>query len=625
MGPSESRHPAKEAEFVSKQARELARDVLDVLMADDIGSMELLPQVLRGVAAHSDDAVPALAEAFEAEDPHRRVIAATLVLAAAAASPGKVVPRFKASAERIVVEALNGDDFPLQARACVFLMNARAPAAALPTLQRLREKANPVLATAAAAVLLATDLQDIQALKALTKALGSKVDSAACVAACALLQGRVGLERAIPKIGQILPRLGANEQYKILVTLKHSEDDASPFFAVARDILKDDKANPMVRWQAAALLGRMAQRKPVIPPLLRAVRCSDPRVAAGAVEGLQRSGDSSAETVSALAGLLSHENEHVRNHAATALKSLGVKAVSAIPAMIGRLEAEQDVDTCDLLIQALGATGDAAVPELKRFLQQPVTFRHEVFVKALALTGERGVRELVALVIDGDDRLGASIALVLGTLGKRSTAAVPALAERLDEADDNLAFYIVWFLYMCGPWAAPAIPALVRCICARDPREDEVGAWAERVLFGMRERAIPALEAARVNAPDSVRQRIEHTLKAFVGWKQETVTPLDGIDVRYLRQFEAVGNVLSKGPKSWAKILDLILDEHPEWKGVRGISARMLQLNVERVGTYLGGVRLTSHNKKSRQSGALTDGGIRWLAAIERYLKDRQQ
>jgi HEAT repeat protein len=615
--------PEKEAVFVSRRSRQLAQEILDGLMKDHRGMMDALPGILHEVATHAADSVPAIAEAFRAEDPHRRVIAASLVWTTAHVSPDNVLPQLRASAEQIVTDAIIGEDHSLRVRACVFLMNAGAPEAAIPTLRRLLRHSNAVLAATAAAVLFRTHSDDLGALRFLHETISSDIDLAAGIAAGALLRPGVHEEFAIPKVVEVLPRLGTEGQFHILNTLKYLSSDISPFFDVTSRLLNDENVSAAIRGQAAAVIGRMG-REPTrsIPLLLRAAGNPKPEVVAGAIEGLERSGDGSPETVSAFAKLLFHRNEIVRGNAANGLRALGSRAAPAIPALIQCLETETALGVCDLVMQALGATGSAAIPSLSGFIRRPVSLKHEAAIKALALTGDEGVEALATLAMEADDGLSASIALVLGTLGRRAEAAVPVFARMLDQADDNLSFYIVWYLYMCGPWAVRAVPALIRCICERGSTQDEIGAWAERVLFGLREQAIPALQTAMEDASENVRARIERTLAAFTGWKQETLTPLADIDLKLVRRFVAVGDVLAKerNATSWPDISEILLKDKQNKSERRGLKPRSLATNIGKLGKQLGDT-LTTHG--NQRKGTLTPEGRRWLEKARNYLREK--
>ncbi len=291
--------------------------------------------------------------------------------------------------------------------------------------------------------------------------------------------------------------------------------------------------------------------------------------------------------------------------------------------MIQRLGEERDMDVCERITEALVSIGEPAVADLIALVRKRDIVRAEFAVRALANIGTSAAETLASLLPTiTHERTRNILVAVLAEMGPGAAPAVPVLAQMLDETlDDQLALYVVMALWSCDA-AAPAIPALIRCLRARESGEDQIAILIGRTLAQLREQAIPALQDALTDAVGTERELIERTL-AILGISQsgkwaylEDMQCDDLIAI-----FIEVGDLLEEDAISWRKLSALIEEKEREGRlafADFGMSPNSLRNYVTDLGTKLG-CSLTTHGEKKK--GGLSDDGRRVLSNANAYLQ----
>jgi HEAT repeat protein len=161
----------------------------------------------------------------------------------------------------------------------------------------------------------------------------------------------------------------------------------------------------------------------------------------------------------------------VRTTAAWALRQIGPKAESAIPALIQALEDEDQGEAGArypvwvLASMALAETGPKAVPQLITALQS--TNAQVCRGAAVALYGigpeaKSAVPALTEVLKRDNVDLQRAAVSALGSIGPEAKAAVPTMIPLLDSEDFHTQYFTERALGAIGPEARSAVPALRR-------------------------------------------------------------------------------------------------------------------------------------------------------------------
>jgi len=249
----------------------------------------------------------------------------------------------------------------------------------------------------AAAVLAAiavcrADPFDLPAIRVMTSALGGDDEYACILAALGMLRANVGADDAMHVIEQKLPQLSDEAcQYKVLTQLKQLGTSVAPLFNCVRALLDNPDAEPIIRQQAASCLGHMTTgTTSALDVLLPKLGTSDWRLLVGVIKGLQATGHMPAQMVDSLIPLLTHQDKEMRGVAAAGIGYMGKAAGAAVPTLIERLGEEPNIEVCQMLTEALGNAGEAAVAPLTSIIVNGDRQRAELAMQALARTGEQG-------------------------------------------------------------------------------------------------------------------------------------------------------------------------------------------------------------------------------------------
>jgi HEAT repeat protein len=226
---------------------------------------------------------------------------------------------------------------------------------------------------------------------------------------------------------------------------------------ILANIVKNPKLQFSVRKDAIIALGKIGPAAaPALLPLLSHVH---PGVRQAAAKALGSAGVRGAKAIKALSGLLQDEDVEVRRTVVTALRSA---ERDALPALLEALkDADEEVQTRAIL--GLSRYGPEIVPVL---LKAYSACRADNRRYILQLLGEHGPAASEALplleeaLLHRDHELRRAAAVTLGKIGP---AALPALLRGLDKLtfDQGTSRIIVECLIPFGPQAHSAVPRLI--------------------------------------------------------------------------------------------------------------------------------------------------------------------
>jgi len=214
-------------------------------------------------------------------------------------------------------------------------------------------------------------------------------------------------------------------------------------------------------------------------------------------------------------------------------------------------------------------------------------------------------------------------------MGQAAVPAIPILGRLLTESlDDEISWYAVVTLSLCGPQVKLVIPSLIECVAERGSAEDAIGSRAEQILMSFRGDAVLPLRAAFEASQGDERKHLERTL-AMLDPRNDAYAYLEDLDDdKLIAMFEAVGDVLAEmGPMSWRNIAVLLEDKAlaGQFKGPEfGISEATLRTQIPRLAGLLKLRSLTAHGRNAKKKGGLTDVGKRLLRDAKEYLRRKE-
>ncbi len=316
-------------------------------------------------------------------------------------------------------------------------------------------------------------------------------------------------KRLLDAAGPLSPEArGAMERLADLLALGHT-------WSQAETIRQSEEFS-----QITKLVKKTGSQKAAVSLLLQALDENDERVSWSATEkfaDLDRSGDA----VGALVKLLDHETPRVRAGAARALGSgYGAKAAPAVAAL-SRCVAETDPEVKEYAILALGDIGpsaEVAVPALRNVLSDEdldVRLKAAKALWQISRQPDDVLPAFTAILENGTDDQRCDAAERLKEMGPWAAPAVPALVNAVkNDSYEYARCNAAEALGEIGPEAVSAIPALATALEEDD--SDYVAARAVEALGKIGDpKAIPVLITALENEDDYVRMNAVNALEAF--------------------------------------------------------------------------------------------------------------
>jgi HEAT repeat protein/pectate lyase len=205
----------------------------------------------------------------------------------------------------------------------------------------------------------------------------------------------------------------------------------------------------------------------LVPRHLKALGSSDEAVRDAAIEALVLSGP---KTVAALTGSLQHEEELVREGAASVLGMLGPDSASAVGPLARRLEADESSAVRHKAAVALASIGAPAIDRLTLGIDHQDPLIRKECVSALRVMGamaKPALPKLIESLEDSDSTVRREATKALGRMGQEAVSAIPALARRVGECGDRTEQWLAaGSLARMGP---ASIAALTRLLDSKQP------------------------------------------------------------------------------------------------------------------------------------------------------------
>jgi len=220
---------------------------------------------------------------------------------------------------------------------------------------------------------------------------------------------------------------------------------------------------------------------------------------------------------------LEEEEPMVRLGVIHAFREMDPTPDEAVPALVERLEKDQDPGVRSAAAQALGLTRtdrkEVMIALAQGMFDGDATVR-QVSAQALTWQGPAPVEALPTLIraLKMDGRVPQNAATALGRMGPEAAPAVPALMEVIGNWTDGYFVEAVRALGQIGPAAKPAVPAIIEVLRGSQrgpsPKMSKAGAAAAEGLGSIGDTdAIPALAAVvRQGKVDSTRRKAAESL-----------------------------------------------------------------------------------------------------------------
>jgi HEAT repeat protein len=321
---------------------------------------------------------------------------------------------------------------------------------------------------------------------------------------------------AVPALAKLV-NLHDEDQARIAIgTLGRIGPGASaaiPALSAAYESLKpDDEDGKLELLDALPKIG-----SPPSPRIIKDLNDPDPDRRASAVLILSQFGAKARSAAGPLEALLDDPSPIVRVRAAVALFSVDPAHPRVLPALSSALDSS-DVDILDEAVPAiakLGPKGAIVAPKLKKIVARmdltSGTQTGNIFATkagatetlvAVAPGSGEGVAALIALLKDGEDFAGPAV-LVLGRLGPRASAAIPALVAVAGDPKRADRFKFIQALARIDAGHEAILPALIE-LASVEPAPASTQATKSRIVEDKRDaimtisrmgaRALPAVQ-----------------------------------------------------------------------------------------------------------------------------------
>ena len=232
-------------------------------------------------------------------------------------------------------------------------------------------------------------------------------------------------------------------------------------------------SSPLVRAHAAHALGEFgAAAKPAVQALVAAAADADPAVRRAASHAVLRLHPGPAVTLPLAKKLLRDADPAVRMRFLLSLVDLGKEAV---PGLRAALKDDEMAKYACLVLSEIGPDADAAAPELLDRLKTEThpEVRQQVILALGAIRAVDAVPALIGVVENEKDVDRAAAAFSLGRIGPAAKAAVPTLTKTLDDADPVLKTVSAWALAKIAPDNAQlkdkCVDLLIESLLSKDP------------------------------------------------------------------------------------------------------------------------------------------------------------
>jgi HEAT repeat protein len=291
------------------------------------------------------------------------------------------------------------------------------------------------------------------------------------------------------------------------------------------EVLKDEKKQPAVRFQAVKSLAKMGRKAKAAMPTLEA-SISDkllPIAVESACAYVLAGGDITKALPVVHEGL-KHSSQFVLWNAANAVERIGIQAKDCVSDLLPLLKHE-DLEIRIIAARALAKMGPAAkpaVPVMAELLKDKNgRLRYQV-AQALAKMGPDAKSALPVLIEQLQDLEKMSpnpILVTLGNLGPEAKPALPALVKVLENGDSIFSRDVMNCIGQIGPDAKVAVPQLLRCLEKKNENEYERASAA---------RALGLIGPDAREAVPTLKQRLEDERKMVRVWASFALARITG-------------------------------------------------------------------------------------------------
>lgn len=630
--PRKALVPATSSGLASRKARSIVRQFLQ--FREDAGSFfNGFPDVLEQVARQKEAIVPALVEALDHPVGEARLMTAVVLTEMRHQAPRLFANKeWSERALQLILNTLK-EDSEERCWVCLLLTYCAIPKRAVPFLHRTLASPD-VRQRSLAAACLSQTMQPSQDMMAALRA-GLVHEYPVIAAACAIALLRLGLPGtthihsgrqvfALEELSSALDLASTDCQSGILLAISRLGDKGLPFVPPLVTFADNERNDAGVRGEAIAVIGRIGSKSPLaIENVERSLSSRIPEIVRGGVEGLIHLKHFPMSVVDQLTLLLSDANEDTRIAAASAITHLESVPPSTVEALIARVGMESNARMSEATARALAAAGSAGIASLIGLLREQDPRKLSTVASAFIVMGEEGGKALAAaLAEETDEYVQLSIVILLRDLHAAAAPAVEIMASLLDETDDEeLTTYLLAAILVTGRRAAPATPALIRCVANGT---DEMMYFAERALRDIGQDAVPGLEEAMKTAEPFERNRLAQALAAVRSESPEAFGRIEAVPEKVLRVFLAVGDAIGRlRDPTYEDIAKLLKEDQASGKYAKGLaeSKTALGWNIKKLEALLMSGPLIGGKPGGKRQ--LTDQGQRELDRVRRYLAAR--
>ena len=261
---------------------------------------------------------------------------------------------------------------------------------------------------------------------------------------------------------------------------------------LAHDVLKEaltDSEKEIVDWAISRMGNLRKDAEDMLPRVMALLTHPDWQVRVNAIQAVEAIRFAGLDAIPDLTKLLRDENAEVRRAAAGALKRLGYGSAHAVPARKKAPQSETDAET-EAILSRMGERMDKLASVLRR--NEPGKSEDQEILRLIArlespdggasyrassaLSSYKSPRaaQLLLILLEGPHPWREKDLLwIIGNMGERGKAAVPALLERLENGPPtirNEAFRSLKRIAMRG---ADVLPEIVEALGSAGPQAEE--------------------------------------------------------------------------------------------------------------------------------------------------------
>jgi HEAT repeat protein len=325
---------------------------------------------------------------------------------------------------------------------------------------------------------------------------------------------------AVPQLAQVLQSDDVALRFYALRSLANCGPAAKVAIPGMIRLLEED--HPTLGKAAATTIARMG--KEAVDPLAKGLQSENPRVRRTCLQALGSMGPEANASGPALAKTLKDESFLVRRKGAETLMLTQAQSPEIRAALLQAIQHDDDPEVRRLAAEALGKSGQEALPDLLRLLQDrnpDHRFHAAVALREIGPEAVSAVKPLAKMLRESEEDLRQAAADCLGAIGKK---ALENLLDALQDSHAETRQAAASGLAVMGKAADKAVEPL---LTALDDKVPAVGHQAARALGAIgAAQAAPAL-ARKVRHKDEEMRKVAALALVQIGKPaQAEVRPL---------------------------------------------------------------------------------------------------